>query len=331
MRNYVNKLLVSMLSLLLLTVQPIQIEAASNAVKPLQQLCIFYSWATYINGSNGIVDKAVKNYQKCNVVVFGNGLQHQNHTDHNNTKKMIPKLTAKGIEVYGYTTLGVSTVNLSKITLKKHVNEWKSMGVTGVFLDEAGYDYKVTRERQNEVIDYIHNSGLKVFVNAWNPDDVLSDKDDKGYKNPSHMKSADWFLLESWKMGQGEMEPLKNMVNRGQKAIYYKNQKKIRVAAVTTKNNPQNSDYKSTNYQTAWWSASAYGFDAFQWTDCNYSSDNSKLIFYPILNHNYGTVFLNKQPILKNGSYERYTNKGKISFGSAKAKFTPMQGMSFKF
>ena len=48
------------------------------------------------------------------------------------------------------------------------------MGVHGVFLDEAGYDFGVTRVRQNAIVDYIHGRGLQAFVNAYNPDDVFS-------------------------------------------------------------------------------------------------------------------------------------------------------------
>ncbi|PGP21083.1 hypothetical protein COA01_16220 [Bacillus cereus] len=324
MQKHIIRLLMPLLlSLLLVIVQSPRVEASDNLTKPINQLCIFYGWSTYINNSSGIIDKAVQQYENCKVVILGDGMEHSSHEDHENTKKMIPILTSKGIEVYGYITIGVSTVNLDESTWKQYINEWKSMGVTGVFLDESGYDYGVTRERQNMVSDYIHDSGLKVFMNAWNVDDALGDKDEKGNDNPSHMKNGDWFLLEDWRIGQGNSEKLSDMVNRGQQASYYKKQKGIRIATVTSKSSPKNTDYTLPNYQIAWWSATAYGFDAFQWTDSVYSSNNSKLIFYPILNNDYGTVFTNESPKLVNGKYERYTDKGTIAFDNSSASFTP--------
>ncbi|MCU7667406.1 spherulation-specific family 4 protein [Bacillus thuringiensis] len=323
MQKYIIRLLIPLMSLLLIIVQSPRVEASDNLAKPINQLCIFYGWSTYINNSGGIIDKAVQQYENCKVVILGDGMEHSSHEDHENTKTMIPILTSKGIEVYGYVTIGVSTVNLDEKTWKQYIDEWKSMGVTGIFLDEAGYDYGVTRERQNAVIDYIHDSGMEVFINAWNIDDALADKDEKGNDNPSHMKNRDWFLLEDWRIGQGNSEKLSDMVNRGQKAIDYKKQKGIRIATVTTKNSPKNTDNTLANYQIAWWSATSYGFDAYQWTDSVYSSNNSKLIFYPILNNDYGTIFTSESPQLVNGKYERYTDKGTIVFDNTSASFTP--------
>lgn len=323
MQKYMIRLLMPLLSLLLIIVQSPRVEASDNLAKPINQLCIFYGWSTYINNSGGIINKAVQQYENCKVVILGDGMEHSSHEDHENTKTMIPILTSKGIEVYGYITIGVSTVNLDEKTWKQYIDEWKSMGVTGVFLDEAGYDYGVTRERQNMVSDYIHDSGMEVFMNAWNIDDALADKDEKGNDNPSHMKSNDWFLLEDWRIGQGNSEKLIDMVNRGQKAIDYKKQKGIRIATVTTKSGPKNTDSTLANYQIAWWAATSYGFDAFQWTDPVYSSNNSKIIFYPILNNDYGTTFTSESPKLVNGKYERYTDKGTITFDNTSASFTP--------
>jgi hypothetical protein len=55
----------------------------------------------------------------------------------------------------------------------------------GIFWDDAGFDYGVTRQRQSGMIDYCHSLGM----NAWNPDDVLSGENIR-------MNSDDIYLLE---------------------------------------------------------------------------------------------------------------------------------------
>ena len=51
------------------------------------------------------------------------------------------------------------------------VRRWKALGVHGIFFDEAGYDFGVTRQRPNEAIDGAHPKP-RVFLNAFDSDDV---------------------------------------------------------------------------------------------------------------------------------------------------------------
>lgn len=80
-----------------------------------------------------------------------------------------------------------------------------SHGFNGMFLDEFGYDYGVTRARQNAVIDYCHAQGLFVVVNAWHVDDTFSPTYNPTYNgieaNPdslySTLNSSDYYMFES--------------------------------------------------------------------------------------------------------------------------------------
>ncbi len=49
------------------------------------------------------------------------------------------------------------------------------MGVSGIFLDEAGYDWPViTRARQNTIIRFVHSLGMSAFLNAYQPETLTS-------------------------------------------------------------------------------------------------------------------------------------------------------------
>ena len=67
-----------------------------------------------------------------------------------------------------------SGTGLTEAEIKSKIDKWIAMGVHGIFLDEFGYDYKVTRERQNNMVDYCHNHNLFVFANSWSTEYCFS-------------------------------------------------------------------------------------------------------------------------------------------------------------
>ena len=80
-------------------------------------------------------------------MVLGDGLEHPTHGDHAKTRTIIKLLVREGVEVYGYVDMGVSTQNLPLATAQQYVDEWRAMGVTGIFWDDAGADMGVDRVR----------------------------------------------------------------------------------------------------------------------------------------------------------------------------------------
>ena len=76
-------------------------------------------------------------------------------------------MRANGVQVYGYVPIGVSTENRSLATLQTAIDQWDTLNVDGIFLDEFGFDYQVTRSRQIDVVNYVHGKGLSYCANAW--------------------------------------------------------------------------------------------------------------------------------------------------------------------
>jgi hypothetical protein len=172
-------------------------SAAQPALSPPAHLAIYYGWPSLVNNAGGDVNQAAQEFADFDLLVFGDGLEHPSHVEHLKTQQIISQLISSSVisssvQVYGYVDLGVSTQNLPITTAQQYVEEWAAMGVTGIFWDDAGYDYGVDRSRQNTLIDYTHAQGLKVFINAWSPDDVFADDPD-----PTHLQAGDWYLAES--------------------------------------------------------------------------------------------------------------------------------------
>ena len=246
-------------------------------------LAVFYGWPSLVEGAAGSTDAASRVFSRYRAVVLGDGLQDPSHPDHAKTAAIVASLAAggAGTQVFGYVTLGVTTVSLPVDEVRRRVDAWKAVGVTGIFLDEAGYDYGVSRARQNDAVRHVHAAGLGAFVNAWNPDDVFGTAVDAAY-NPDGvaplLDARDVYLLESYQIGMSAYESAATWVSRSALAASYRRRYRVRVAAVATVSGAQPAfDQGKLDY--AWQSARLYGFDLFGWGEPWFSAADSRLPF----------------------------------------------------
>ena len=163
---------------------------------------IYYASPISVNGTFD-EEEAAQVFSRFDVIVFGDGLADTGHGDYASTLAIISRIKElhPKVEIFGYVDLGVSTNNHSIPTMEGMVDDWDTAGATGIFLDDAGYDFQTSRDRQNSMIDYVHGLGMNVFINAWNQDDLCSSDVDATY-NPSGtattLNDQDYVLLESW-------------------------------------------------------------------------------------------------------------------------------------
>ncbi|CAF5224305.1 unnamed protein product, partial [Rotaria magnacalcarata] len=149
----------------------------------------------------GNLTAAISIFSQFDLVVFGDGIASPSHGDHTNTQTIIQSLNNLGKLTFGYIDLGVTTQNLTILQMQTTVDEWAAMGINGILWDDAGYDYNVSRSRQNTMISYCHSLNLRVMMNAWNPDDVMSG-------SPMLLGSDDIYLLESYLISNGNYQSL---------------------------------------------------------------------------------------------------------------------------
>lgn len=145
-----------------------KIDTTNNGKK---SLLIYYGFPIAYNGiwtTEGVIGEI----SKFNYFVCGDTYQQPTHGEFASTTAIVNGVRALGTKVYGYVPIGVNTENRSMATLKTAVDQWIALGVDGIFLDEFGFDYAVTRERQIEITDYVKSKGVPFCANAWTFEDV---------------------------------------------------------------------------------------------------------------------------------------------------------------
>ena len=250
-----------------------------------KRLAIYYGYPSVVNGAAGEVEKAISVFRKYDLVVLGDGVEFADSVagryptgvgadEHEKTRKIIAALAGRGSssKVFGYICLGDSQ-HLTESEIRRRVQLWKEMGVSGIFLDEAGYDWKIIdRKRQNSTVAFIHSLGLSSFLNAFYPKDLFSRENLLG-KNPDHaaplLNEKDLFLLESFQVKDGAYEEVLEWQERVDQAIRYRAQYGSHIFATTT--GRENQPFRPEQFAYAWWSAWLYNLDGFGWGEPNFS------------------------------------------------------------
>ena len=141
-----------------------------------KRLHIFYGIPEIYRGMGNLEEIARTLAAHYDVVVFGDGLSRIDSPFRANTKTIIWLLNKHGVRVYGYVSLAAPwrLATPGDLTaLKSDVDQWKDIGASGIFLDEAGFDYNVPRTGQNEVLSYIKDRNMYACMNAWQIQDVV--------------------------------------------------------------------------------------------------------------------------------------------------------------
>lgn len=282
-----------------------------------QKLAIYYGWPSAVNGSGGNVETAVNTYKVYDLLVFGQGLENESHPDHANTVSIINHADMANTSVFGYVD---ALLDLDDIQEK--IDLWASMGVKGIFVDQFGYDFGVSRSKQRTIIWSIHhsNSGntntkLRAFVNGWNADDVFSSNVDPVY-NPTgkdtRLNSNDWYLAESFAVMNGNYDDndldentVKDWQDKAIKLVNYRNQRGTKIAAISTTNSDP-FDQAKADY--SYYASVLNEFDAWGWGEEFFSASSASLPFRdraPII----GTYFTGNISST-GGVLERQTNVG---------------------
>ncbi len=249
----------------------------SSELKKPKSLLIYYGYPSLINGAK-TVSEAVDTFKLYEYIVLGDGLSQESHGDHQKTAQIISDNKMQNSKVFGYIDAGITTQKLSIPEIQMRVDSWKSMGVAGIFLDDFGFDFRVSRDRQNKIIDYVHEKELQVIVNAWNSDDVFSitsstlNRDAKS----SHLNENDFFLLESYQVALSKYDSLSNWQKRSRKMKTYQDRLGFKTLSITTSNAP----YDKEAFCYAWYSALFDEHEATGWGEINFGATDATSPFH---------------------------------------------------
>jgi len=245
-----------------------------------QRLAIYYSYPSLVSGSMGSISAAVDVFKRYNMVVLGSGLEQPSHPDNANTALIIQDPLSAGTRFYGYID---STLAIDDIQTK--IDLWKNIGARGIFLDQFGYDYGLTRQKQREMVWSVHAAGLRAFVNAWNPDDVFSAA--VGPSNPTGLATRlganDDYLAESFAVVYGSYDDadsnsdgVKDFQDKAVKMVGYRTTFGTKMAAIATLGS---ATFSQALADYSYYSAAAYGLDVWGFGEEFYSAVSADLPF----------------------------------------------------
>ena len=275
----------------------------TSAVHIPARLAIYYGYPSLVNRSNGDVERAATVFGAYDVVILGDGIEFSDKEsgryppgdpeEYQKSLRIIATTRDRnpGTRFYGYVCLGEfpspsgEKISLTPEQLEERVHRWKDMGVAGIFLDEAGYDFTVvTRKRQNMAVRIIHDLGLSAFMNAYFLNHLFSLEDKLLHasgagKNPDRLPPLldrrDLFLLESFQVSNGNYESVFAWQARLNEALKYRRRYGPRIFATTT--TTEQEPFSTEQFSYAWWTALLYGLDGFGWGEPNFAALSNTL------------------------------------------------------
>ena len=222
-------------------------------------------------------------------VVLAAGLEDPEHASHDGTRRLVARLRTDHPEqeLWGYVSMrrhGDREHTVEDIATRAAA--WRTVGVTGVFLDEADLclpgsasctEAGVTRASQAAAIGAIHELGMAVFANGFSAPDLLAPF---GGVPPAlgpgtGDRAADVYLLENPTVAAGEWRTgieADASIARMQAAIHAASTLGIRLAAVDTAAGWVEDDSTDPVYLAGWWRAVQAGVDVYAFTNPYYSA-----------------------------------------------------------
>lgn len=251
-------------------------------------LLIYYGWLSSFNYSDNSwnTEKIAQDMAKYNYLVFGDGIQTSTHDDYANAQIIIPRVQVLNdrAKIFGYVS-----VNQDLSTFEDKVDDWDALGVDGILMDEAGYDYGKNRAEFNERVDYVHSKTTAniCFANAWTLDHILGTENDTNYPNStyntvsgtSNLTSNDWCLLESFPINTtaytstGGYESKYDWAARGSDASDKRYAYGINLAAACIINNANIAGQDLFNFGFV--SAMMWNLDSYGTSDTSYASGSA--------------------------------------------------------
>ncbi|MEZ4289279.1 MAG: hypothetical protein R3E53_01600 [Myxococcota bacterium] len=299
---------------------------AAGALNP-GALLVYYGIPSLINGAAGDLDVAAATLGAYDVVVLGAGLevpagQPGHLAEHANTVAIVARPAMTDTLVFGYIDLGVANTTgpLSNFAIAEIVQraDWwlNEVGADGIFLDDYGYDFCVSRQRQNDAIAGIRalstGAPIPIVANAFRPDDVFGTQTTHAFATPwcdatvpdpvfvpnpgqiaSLLSADDYYFYESHQLINGDFEANDYAFDWQFKSQYLANaQASLDFGILSTTTIDGADVYDELAFFYSWYSAALYGHDATGWGEVLFSAPTSQAPFRARPAVDVGDVFL---------------------------------------
>ncbi len=274
-------------------------ELRSERVRVPKRMAFYYSGSPWIvRDCSGFdqtdVSCAVDVFSKFRHVVFGARLEEQTRSGHAGAMNLMQSLRrgSNRTELWGYISFigsqkkpdGTRDMVFDLDYFRESARAWKEMGATGIFLDEYdvcdpawqrcrkgpdGEGVLLTRQRQVEVVEAIHDLGLAVFANSHSVQNALGEID--GIASPlgprDGKRPADMYLLENptvvFGKFHGEFDREAHMARFAQ-AVELTQATGARLGVLDSMDGFISDSAESTlQYRIGWWQAAQAGAAAY--------------------------------------------------------------------
>lgn len=255
------------------------------------KLLIYYGWLSAFNSganqwNNDLVAQDMAQYE---IIVVGNGIADPAHGDYANTVYILNKIKTLNpqTKIFGYVT-----TNQNYSAFCALVDQLSNISPCGVFMDEAGYDYGITRIDFNQKVNYIKTKPYRIcFVNAWNVDHIVGTTNDPAFPNStynptlvaSNLEIGDWYLAESYVVNpvySGGFASATDWKTRSDKIKTTRNTYRLNMAASGIIDN--NDAYGQSKFNFSYHAALGYEFQAHGTSDLSYGSSSAAVKLWSI-------------------------------------------------
>jgi hypothetical protein len=281
-------------------------NALVNFVQDKKRFCIYYGFPSLVNGSTTI-QQAIDNFAFYDTIVFPIVDQVAFPAEYTNLQQIVAGLLALNKKVFGYVQVGSRTV----LDISTDITYWQTVNanITGVLLDEFGFDFFNTRDRMVTLLDTLRIFNLGFILNAFNPDDIFSTDPNPLQNITLQNNGKEFYLFESFGILDAQNITCTNnnadfqvFVAKVQKILNYGVQQFTLACTtnITSPVDPFNQDLFNEYY----YMCELMGYAGFYWSEYNFSANINPILPFHVFTGN-PRDFLNN-----NNSNQKSSKKG---------------------
>jgi hypothetical protein len=258
------------------------LSAAAQSDGRPDPFAVYYGRPGAVNGATS-TSSAAQTFDDYARVVLAPGVESLFHPDHAAATAVIAALPQT--QFFGAVSLDMTNGGWTTTQIAASMYMLQAMGARGVLLDRYGYEWGVTRTRQNLAVDLAHAANLSVLANASVPDDAFSPVamplNPTGGGNPTgaptHLGASDRYLLDGFVVAGGAIQTAASFTAKAQSAAAWRAVFGTRIDAATTTAFGVPFSQGACDY--AWWVATAFALDGFAWREATDGAGTDLLPF----------------------------------------------------
>ncbi|UNY39805.1 tail fiber protein [Bacillus phage vB_BauM_KLEB27-3] len=235
----------------------------------------------------------------------------------NQNKEILTETKKKSnTSFYGLIDVGVLTANTSVTDIQNKIFQFREMGVEGIYCKNFGYENEVSRDRQNKILESIHQYGMVAILTGDNPEELFTEVYHESL-NPDWIdpliEAGDAYHIERFAVDSSIYTLASVDAERMNKLYEYRKDLGIKIFGSGTVLSTSSQSDAQERYEYAEGSAVLYSLDAYYIMVEGYGEISRKIWDFkwmPLIGSWYES---NPVIIEDNGQFKRKTSFGDIT------------------